>query len=76
MNLEQLSTMTETVQAKANEHLEQLDVPMVVSSMPCTIVLAVIACVGEPGNARALRTNAHVHHVRSIVKFFPSKTTT
>jgi hypothetical protein len=33
MNLEQLSTMTEAeLQAKANEHLERLDVPMVVSS--------------------------------------------
>jgi|GEM_PF-5385221 len=32
MNLEQLSTMTEVeLQAKANEHLERLDVPMVVS---------------------------------------------
>jgi hypothetical protein len=33
MNLEQLSTMTDAeLQAKANEHLERLDVPMVVSS--------------------------------------------
>jgi hypothetical protein len=33
MNLEQLSTMTEAeLQANANEHLERLDVPMVVSS--------------------------------------------
>ena len=33
MNLEQLSTMTEAeLQARANEHLERLDAPMVVSS--------------------------------------------